>query len=77
MPRHVPLTVTHPPVTEIPPENVDVDVLVTERFVIVVVASDVLRAEKDPEIDRLDRPVIDPPVIVGLVIDVPESWSIR
>ena len=77
VPRHVPLTETHPPVSAKPPANVDVDVFVTVRLVSVVVPNPtapvvliVVFVIEPPVIAVL---VIDPPVIDGLDIAVPLS----
>ena len=65
VPRHVPLTVRHPPVIATPPEKVDVEVFVTIRFVTVVVPS-----TASPEV-LIVVFVMDPPVMIGFVIVVP------
>lgn len=74
VPRHVPLTETHPPDTAIPPEYVDVEVFVTVKFVSVVVPADKLPVDIEPPLIVVFE--IDPPVIVGLVMTVFERLSI-
>ncbi len=79
VPKHVPLTDTHPPDTAIPPAYVEVLVFVTVRLVRVVVPRVAVVAprfvtEIEPELILVF--VIDPPVMVGFVIDVFERLSI-
>ena len=84
VPRHVPFTVTHPPLIAIPPANVDVEVFVTIRFVTVVVPSDALSEKRDEAaiVETLivppviDAPEIEPPEIAGLEILVLARLSI-
>ena len=74
VPKQTPLTETHPSDTAIPPAKVEVDVLVTERFVSEVVPKLELPADIEPAFITVF--VIVPPLIVGLFINVLVSWSI-
>lgn len=67
VPRQVPFTETQPPVIDMPPLYVDVDVLVTERFVTVVVPKPTLPLNTALLIVVL---FIVPPFIVGEFIVV-------
>ena len=68
VPRQTPFTETHPLDSAMPPANVDVDVLLTARFVSVVVPK--LEIPADNVLAATLVFVMDPPFMVGLFIDV-------
>ncbi len=78
--KQTPLTEKHPDKILTPPPNVDREVLVTARLVTVVVPKDESPADNAPvtvsDSALIEVPKIDPPVIVGFEILVPERLSI-